>query len=608
MVYDILIRQVRDIIRQSIIHSDIEYAVEPARSGFGDISSNVAFLLSKRLHQSPADVARIIADGCIIPPDSLIDTIRAHPSGYVNAYARWDKLAYMILESSIREGYGSIKTGQSCIIEHTSVNPNKALHIGHARNIIVGDVVSRILRKAGHKVTILNYVDDLGLQVADIVLGFRHFKYDIEPPKGIKFDAYCGDTIYVDTNAQYDKHPELYKMRSDILYNIEQGDTDDARMAKEITRRVLAAQLSTCWKLGASYDILNFESHIVQSGLWSQIFDKLKKMKIATYESEGENAGCWVIRDKVLVRSNGTATYMAKDIPYAAWKMGIIKNPFRYVRYEGQPGNTPLYQTIIHDDGIEMPLKADMVITVIDSRQSNLQEMISNILYEMGGKNYIHLRYEAVTLSEKTAKDMGISTDGKTQMSGRRGIYVSVDSVYDTLYRKAYSETSKRNPDMGTDALHLTSHVLSVATLRYEMIRQDLGRPITFDMDKSTRLDGDTAPYILYAYARACRVLEKVWDFGHADTSCIYGDKELHLLRLLGMYPIIIRDAASNLSPKVVARYCHDLAVAFNAFYESCTIIGSGAHQGGRLYMTRAFGAVMHDALHMLGIDAPHRM
>ena len=610
MVYSTLLQQVQDVIQHSvhnnIMQEQVEFVVEPAQRGYGDVSSNVAFLLSKRLRQSPAQIASRIVDGCHISSEDLIKSIQAHPSGYINAYADWDKLTQIILTASTQDGYGSMTTDQSCIVEHTSVNPNKALHIGHARNVIVGDVISRILKKAGRTVKVLNYIDDLGLQVADIVLGFKHLKYDMESPSGVKFDAYCGDTVYVNTNIQYETRPELLEIRNKILYNIEQGDTDDARMAEQVTRQVLAAQLETCWKLGVSYDILNFESHIVLSGMWHKIFDRLKSMKITKFETKGENTGCWVINDKVLVRSNGTATYMAKDIPYAAWKVGIIPDPFKYVEYEGQPGST-LYQTTLQD-GADMSFNADMVITVIDSRQSNLQNIITKILADMGSKKYIHLGYEAVTLSRETAAGMGIDTEEQAQMSGRRGIYVGVDAVYKALYDNAHHETSKRNPKLDSHTLHLISHALSVATLRYEMIRQDLGRAITFDMDTSTRLDGDTAPYILYSYARACRILERVPNFDHNYTTDLNEQKERGLLRLLSMYPLVIRDATSNLSPKVVARYCHDLAVAFNAFYESCTIIGSGKYESGRLHLTEAFSTVMYDALSVLGIDAPHKM
>ena len=616
MVFDKLLRQARCMIEDSLRtvtpKEKVEFGVEPAQKNHGDISSNVAFLLSKKFHQSPADIADTIVKACRIDhdsPENLIKDIRAHPTGYINIYADWDRLSGIILTAATKRGYADTAAkGISCVVEHTSVNPNKALHIGHVRNVIVGDTISRILKKAGYKVKVLNYVDDSGLQVADVVLGFTHLNYDINPPSGMKFDAYCGDIVYVNVNKKYKTHPELRDIRNKILYNMEQGDTDDARMAETITRRILAAQLQTCWNLGVKYDLLNFESHIVHSGLWQSVFEKLKDAGITKLETEGANVGCWVIHDKVLVRSNGTATYMAKDIPYAAWKLGLLDDPFRYVIYKGQSTDTPLYQTTLKH-GDSMSFGADMVITVIDSRQSNLQNMISEILHTMGDGQYIHLGYEAVTLSRKTAMDMGVYTEGKAQMSGRQGIYVGADTVYQTLHDKAYGETSKRNPNLDAETLNEISQALAVGTLRYEMIRQDLGRPITFDMAKSTRLDGDTAPYILYSYARACRILEKAPPFDvSGNTSNINHQKERDLLRLLGMYPLIIRDASANLSPKVVARYCHGLAVAFNAFYESQVVIGSGSTENARLCLTKAFSAVIRDALATLGIDAPSRM
>ena len=614
MVFEDLLQQARSLLEGAVAEvypEGVDFAVEPAQKGYGDVSCNAAFLLARRMGASPAEIAGMIAGACRTgsgSPYDLIESVHAHNTGYVNVYADWGRLTGTILEACVQEGYGSMSDGRSCIVEHTSVNPNKALHIGHIRNVIVGDTVSRILKKAGCEVRVLNYIDDSGLQVADVVLGFSHLGYEMEPPSGMKFDAYCGDTVYVNTNQAYDERPELHDIRSRILYQMEQGGTDEARLAEKVTCRVLASQLQTCWNLGVRYDLLNFESHIVHSGLWKRAFEMLKKMGIARLETEGDNAGCWVIGDKVLVRSNGTATYMAKDIPYAAWKVGLLPDPFTYVPYAGQPGEAPLYQTALKG-GKPASFSADMVITVIDSRQSNLQDIISGILQQMGGRGYVHLGYEPVTLSGRTAADMGIDAGRSRQMSGRKGLYVGADAVYDALRRRAVQETSKRNDSLSEDDINEISHALAVGTIRYEMIRQDLGRPIVFDMAKSTRLEGDTAPYILYSYVRACRILEKAPPPDvSGDMSALARQREQDLLRLLGSYPLAIRDASANLSPKVVARYCHDLAAAFNAFYESSTVIGAGAAQNARLCLTKAFSMVVRDALATLGIEAPSRM
>ena len=609
MAYETLLEDARDIIDAALAGMPrAEYAVEPARPGFGDASSNAAFLMAGAMRMRPSEVAARIAERC--SPGGLVSGVEAHPSGYLNVRADWDMLSGRIMESCMSEGYGGGFGDRSTVVEHTSVNPNKALHIGHVRNVVIGDTISRILRKAGDRVTVLNYVDDSGLQVADVVLGFTQMGYDTEPPPGKKFDAYCGDVVYVGVTERAGTDPSLKERSRKILADIERGDTESAKVAAEVTRRVLADQLETCWSLGVVYDMLNYESQVVRSGLWETAFRKMREMEMATLAREGENAGCWVIRDKVIVRSNGTATYMAKDIPYASWKMGLVEDPFTYKEYGAQPDGTTLYESVL-EGGRRMEREAaDRVITVIDSRQADLQKTVSDIMERFGGGEYIHLGYEAVTLSAATARTLGVQTQTGSQMSGRRGIYVGADQMYAKLRDRAAEETYKRNPDMGKDVVDAISRAVAVGAIRYEMIRQDLGRAITFDMERSTRLEGDTAPYLQYSHARARRILERAAsepDYA-GDMSVLVQNKERAMLRLLGMYNIVVGDAYRNLSPKVVARYCHDLAVAFNTFYESYKVIGAGDLENARLCLTGAFCRVISDALGVLGIPAPERM
>ena len=616
MAYDALLADVRSMIREALAdYPAVRFGVEPARPGFGDASCNAAFLLAGVTREAPREVAARIAAEC--RPLGYVSKLEAHPSGYLNAWADWDKLADHIIQSCISEGYGGGFADASSVIEHTSVNPNKALHIGHVRNVVIGDTVSRILRKAGDRVRVLNYVDDSGLQVAHVVLGLTKMGHSADPPPGKKFDAYCGDVVYVDVTERIEADGALREMSRDILREIERGSTESARLAARITERVLADQLETCWNLGVSYDMLNYESHMVHSGLWGEAFARLKAAGVATLAESGDNAGCWVIGEKVLVRSNGTATYMAKDIPYAAWKLGLVEDPFGYEVYRVQPDGTVLYRSVL-DGGESAPPwagggaepKPDRVITVIDSRQSDLQGTISGIMESFGGGQYVHLGYEAVTLSAATARALGVRTDASSQMSGRRGVYVGADDIYRMLCERAAAETAKRNPAMDSDGVDCIARAVAAGTIRYEMIRQDLCRAIAFDMERSTSLEGDTAPYLLYSHARARRILERASaepDYSGSMAE-LRQDKERALLRLLGMYGIVMSDAYRNISPKVVARYCHDLAVAFNAFYESCRVIGAGAPENARLCLTGAFCTVISDALTTLGIDAPERM
>jgi arginyl-tRNA synthetase len=509
------------------------------------------------------------------------------------------------------------------VVEHTSVNPNKALHIGHIRNIVLGDIIARILKKSNYKVNILNYVDDSGLQVADIIVGFRHFGFAQQPPQGKKFDHYCGDDVYVKTTEKYENDPSLEEIRKNILKELEDGNSETAQFADKITRRVLENQLETCWNLGVYYDCLNFESHIIRSGLWGKIFEKLKEMSLIEFENEGKNTGCWVIRgenaeeDKVIVRNNGTATYIAKDIPYAAWKLGLLEDPFNYQKYEKiQPDNHILWQTTLVDS-IEpkQNFTGKKVITVIDSRQARLQKIITTLMSKFKSTEdaYVHLGYESVTLSADTAQTLGLNTDGKqAQMSGRKGLYVNADSVYDLLKNKIIEETTKRHPEMTDYEIEKIAHHVSVGTLRYEMIKQDLDKIITFDLTKSLSLEGDTAPYIQYSYARASRIIEKSTRIPSIDVdfSLLNNLSELELVKTIGLFDIHVMDAAKNLSPKVIARYCHDLAVAFNSFYEHAKVLDLGDEnlENSRLCLVNSFKLTLEKALELLGIVAPDKM
>lgn len=605
--------------------SDVSFTVEPAKPGFGDVSSNISFLLAKSLKKNPKEIANLMSEKYRQSQNILVSKVEPHPTGYLNFFADWEKLNQLILSESNLNEFGSIDLGHNSeiVVEHTSVNPNKALHIGHIRNIVLGDTVARILKKSNYKVNVLNYVDDSGLQVADIIVGFKHLGFAQQSQTGKKFDHYCGDDVYVKTTEKYEQDPNFEEIRKNTLKELEDGASETAKFADTITRRVLENQLETCWNLGVYYDCLNFESQIIRSGLWSKIFEKLKEMNLVEFENDGKNVGCWIIRgekneeDKVIVRSNGTATYIAKDIPYAAWKLGLIDDPFSYKKYEKtQPGNKILWQTTLTaTNEPKQDFTGNKVITVIDSRQARLQKIITGLMSKFKSTDdaYVHLGYESVTLSSDTAQTLGLDTDGKqAQMSGRKGLYVNADSVYDLLKNKTIEETKKRHPEMSDSEIEQIAHYVSVGTLRYEMIKQDLDKMITFDLTKSLSLEGDTAPYIQYTHARASRIIEKSARNPSIDVdfSLLNDASELSLIKIIGLFEIYVLDAAKNLSPKVIARYCHDLAVAFNSFYEHVKVLELGDEnlENSRLCLVHSFKITLEKALELLGITAPDKM
>ena len=628
MTLRLLLDEIRSNIQQICSKSNFpqtKFEVsESSRAEFGDVSCNVAFLLAKSLKKKPFDIAKIISDEYQKISTKFVKQSSPHPSGYVNFFANYAELNNAIISASITKNYGAINIGKNSkvVVEHTSVNPNKALHIGHVRNIVIGDTVARILKKAQYDVRILNYVDDSGLQVADIIVGFKYGGFLVEPSKDQKFDHYCGDIVYVKTTEKYETDQKLASYRIEVLKQLEEGKSETAKFANEITRRVLAEQLKTCWRLGATYDCLNFESQIVGSHLWKIVFEKMKDMQLIGLEKEGKNIGCWIIKsendeeDKVLVRSNGIATYIAKDIPYAAWKLGILEDPFYYSKYAEQSENKILWETVLEkNSNSKLDFTGDKVITIIDSRQSRLQKIITKLMssFKSQAGAYVHLGYESVTLSAETARTLNVDSGGKEiQMSGRKGIYVNADYVLDILGVKTYEEAKKRNPELDNAKLVEISEQVAVGALRYTMIKQDLDKIITFDMKESLSLEGDTGPYIQYAHARSARILEKAEMKPKLDVSFanLATEHEINLIKNIGKFDIQVEDSAKNFSPKIIARYCYDLAVSFNGFYEHVKVLTAENKDliNARLCLVYSFKETLAKALDVIGIASPDRM
>ena len=606
---------------------------EPQNTEFGELSSNLAFQLVQRFHSSPYLIARELVDSLLIllnkQRPQLLKTIEAHPSGHINFRADWDSYSKAVISEILNESYGRFDFGRGrrVIIEHTSVNPNKALHVGHLRNMIIGDVLFRILSAVNYDVCVLYYVDDSGLQVADIVVGFMYAGFPVDPPSPkAKFDQYCGNEVYVKINDLYTKNLDLREKRKSVLKSIESGDSDISKFARNVTLRVLKDQLKTCWDLRVRYDLLNFESDIVASKMWEQMFKALKKRGVALFANEGKNKGCWVIKgsdrtdDKVLVRSDGTLTYVAKDLPYAAWKLGLFSDPFLYYAFSEQWDNSILWADTLDKSVGSQPQRkfagAEIIITLIDSRQSRLQTIISSTLstvaeYDKG--RYIHLSYEPVTLSSRTAKSIGFDTGKATsQMSGRKGIYVGADEVMETLCKKAKEEIQKRHLSMTGSELCGISTSLGRSAVRYSLVKPDLDRPIAFDLEESLSLDGDSGPYLQYSFARSQRLLEKgkLSPQGINFVNLLCDRNELNLIRELSKMDLVVEQCSTQMNPKLLARYAHRLAVAFNLFYERVPIL-KAANESlvcARLLLAQAFNIVMKLTLNYLGIDPLNRM
>ena len=637
MSFKKFIGEAYEVIKFALEKLDIRnesYSItEPAKEDFGDLSCNVAFLLTKELQKSPYEIASMLveqypnySEGKQLESGSYISSVIAHESGYINFKANFNLIGKEVISNILENDLSYLDIGEQkkVIVEHTSVNPNKPLHVGHLRNVVIGDTLYRILKKTNHDVKVLNYVDDSGLQVADILVGFLYLNFPITPPdKNMKFDQYCGNDIYVKVNELYEKDQSLVEKRKSLLKKLESGDPEISSFASEITSKVLKDQLATCWRIRARYDLLNFESHIINSYLWKKTFEILRDEKIIKKETKGENVGCWIFESvdegtKIIVRSDNTATYIAKDIPYALLKVGTIEDPFKYRLFMKQWDETDLWVTTIGDSiNVIHPIffPAEYSITVIDSRQTRLQKIIKEILGKFTSKSnkYLHFAYGTVLLSSRTSKSLGINVENEksVQMSGRKGIYVDADFVLDTLYSKAKEEIIKRNPEITGHDLEKTSEEIAISAIRYSLIKNDLEKEIKFDMIDSLSLDGNSGPYLQYAYARCCRLIEKsnAKSFD-GNVTCLSNKIEYRIIKHLSKFAIILEDTTKNMEPKLIAQYAYELATMFNLFYEKLPILkeSNSAISNARISLVEAIRLILKMNLSIVGITPLERM
>jgi len=616
---------------------NLDWDIPPSKE-FGDVSFRTGYQLTKVAKKAPsaivAEIAKVIR-GEVGAKKHYVKSVEGHPSGFLNVRLESTSLFSDVLREASKKGYGAIDlgSGNSVLVEHTSVNPNKALHMGHLRNVALGDSIARLFRFTNHEVKVLNYVDDSGLQVADVIVGIKYLGFSATNTTK-KFDHYAGDDIYVHVNKKYETDFSLSEKRKYVLKGIEEHDNDIFPLASEITNKILHEQLRTCWRFNASYDLLVFESDIVASKLWEETFSTLKTKGIAKLETEGIFDGCWIVtvkgekegEDKVLVRSDGTATYVAKDIPFAALKTGLVKDKFTYEEYAIQPDGRHVWRTNAQNIGSRTsPVKwgSDKSITAIGAEQSRLQRVILRVLEQLSHQDlsarYIHLGYALITLSPGTAATLTNTNslesnrdDEQSQsvrMSGRKGLYVNADDVFDAVRDAALAETRKRNPDIGDKAWYDdVSEKIAISAVRFSLLKQDLDKTITFDLEESLKLIGETGPYMLYTFARANSILSKTDQTrGKVNTALLSSESEIDLLVLISKFDLNVEKAVKMLAPKWVAHYSFELCESFNTFYEKNRVlqVESDELRVARIELVRAFQNVLGQALDLLGIACP---
>jgi arginyl-tRNA synthetase len=629
----------------------------PPTRALGDLAIPVAFELARRLRKAPKAIAQALAAALGQVPN--VARIEA-ANGYVNLFLSRATLTRAWLDARAI-GAAPSALGK-VIVEHTAINPNKAAHIGHVRNSALGDTLVRLLRFQGRHVEVQNYIDDTGVQVADVVVGFTSLEHlDLAGVRGladdpsVRFDYYCWD-LYARVTEWYAVDPAHLAKRAQALHEIEAGGSALADMGAFIADRIVRCHIRTMARLNVAYDLLTWEGDILRLHFWSTAFESLKARGAVHLQSEGRLAGCWVMpiesaegaaetaagddgdgREKVIVRSNGTVTYVGKDIANQFWKFGLLGQDFYYRRFDTRGGHT-VWATASHDgDGAGAPAfgRASEVYNVIDSRQAYLQQLLKQALDTMGFRDQsahsTHVSYEMVALSHATARALGYADtegDGKpfVEVSGRRGLGVKADDLIERLTETARTEVRTRHADLADADCDRIAEIIATAALRYFLVKFSRGRIIAFDIDEALSFEGETGPYLQYAVVRASNILAKLQERDGVDEHAIAsalasagedalasgeeGDELWGLVLEAARLDEMADAAARTLEPATLAKFAFGVAQRFNAFYHRQPIMQE-ARADTRAWRAAAVACARRSlatALALMGCQVPERM
>lgn len=594
--------------------------------------------------------------------DKLKDFVEKYEliNGYLNIKLNYENL---LKEYKRLFNFNDIEK-KKVIIEHTSVNPNKAIHIGHLRNAILGDSLYRLFNFLGNKVNVLNYIDDTGSQVADIIVGFYYLGFSINPeefnekkvleslkkyvkslkeeevieiinnrkeslkklygyeiPK--KFDHYCGDFVYVIVNKLYEKFQELENLKREVLKKIEEGDNDIFSLSQEITKKVILDQLKTLWNFDIYYDLLNKESDIIKQGFWNKVFKILKEKNLIKFESEGDKKGTWIIdlsiwkefdgyedKKKVLVRSDGTTVYLAKDIAYAFWKLNIIEDDFKYSIFTYQPNGKILYETSLNGKISNLKFNdCDISINVIGFEQSYLQLIIKKIIEELyPDKKYIHYRYNLVMLSKETAKIFGIEDDKRLfKMSGRKGIFINADNLLEKTIEFTYKKLLERG--FNEEEAKKLAFYIARSAICFEILKYDANSILAFDINRMINIEEGNALYLIYTYVRILSLIKKseikeeeIEKFCECKIDNL-NKYEKNLILKLFLFKDKIIEAYRSLEINKLAKYALDIARVFNEFYQNVPILPELSNKPYRLFLVYLTKKILENLFYILKID-----
>jgi arginyl-tRNA synthetase len=647
-LFHIIEKQIQEAVSS---HIQARYGAEvvvtleqPKQSDFGELALPIAFQLAKQLRKAPKAIATELASELTGIPG--VSAVEVAGNGYLNL--RLDRGAYAYDVLTARTLPEAAAAGK-IIVEHTNINPNKAAHIGHLRNAVLGDTFVRMLRSGGRQVEVQNYIDNTGVQVADVVVGFHYLER--KSPADVqrlidteRFDYICWD-LYARTSLYYKDNPEAVSWRHETLHAIEAGEGVQAELAHLVADAVVQAHLATMLRLNVVYDVLPRESEILHLQFWATAFELLKQRNAIYFETEGKNIGCWVMPgaafsesageedSKVIVRSNGTVTYVGKDIAYQLWKFGLLGKDFYYRRLPHK-GGYQLWVTTDHPVEENVPPfgRGSEVYNVIDSRQSYLQDVVVAGLRALGFEKQadasVHFSYEMVALTAATCVELGIpiSEEDKkkpyVEVSGRKGLGVKADDLIDTLTSKALEEVTSRHPEDSKESNETVARQIAIGALRYFMLKFTRNTVIAFDLREALSFEGETGPYVQYAAMRAQKILAKLAERGHtmpdflsvldaaAFARQLADDDLWQLLLAVSKHEAAVERAVASGEPAHVARFAFQLAQAFSNFYQKYPVIAEedAEKRTFLLWMTQYFRTQLERTLDVLGIELPEYM
>jgi arginyl-tRNA synthetase len=668
-VYLTLSNRLREaLVRHIQEHYSISMDValdRPPKIEMGEAASPVCFELAKRLKKAPRIIAQEIATK--LGKVQGVARIEVAGAGYLNAYfdraAFWDASSPLVTRPS---PLPSRKISGKVIVEHTSINPNKAAHIGHVRNAVLGDTMARILRHAGHSVQVQNYIDNTGVQVADVVIGFL----DMErlSPVSVKmaameprFDYYCWDLYAKATHYFEEDKARAAELRGRTLKAIEEDRGEEAEVAQVVADAVVSLHLKTMARLGIAYDLLARESEILHLKFWDAAFDKLKSAGVVQLATAGKMAGCWIIPwkesgtgsesaenienadksedeentpDKIIVRSNGTLTYVGKDIAYQLWKFGLLGKDFNYRKWPNVPEGETVWATTTLESDPAAPHFAEpatAVYNVIDTRQSYVQDVVAEALRRLGhtqaAAKSIHLSYAFVVLTPRCATELGYELSPEEaklpfiQVSGRKGFGVKADDLLDKLEAATFAEVHERHADMDDEGQKRTAHAIAVGALRFFLLKFTRNAIIAFDFKDALSFEGETGPYCQYAVVRIRGIRRKGVEAGATNVAVTAetvaalftgseGNGLWELLLSVGSLDRAVDAAIGAQEPAFIAKYAFQLAQEFNNFYHKHHILNEADEQKRAflLRLTELVEARLVETLSLLGIEAPEKM